>query len=81
MSKQKIDNQAKNFDEFQDLNRKLVNSFILGFKYNYNFDKAVQNYGSFHAFIEITENDYIIITNRKIQVKDIYVDELDQNVL
>ena len=53
----------------------------MGFKYNYNFDKAVQNYGSFHAFIEITENDYIIITNRKIQVKEIYVDELDPNIL
>jgi len=53
----------------------------MGFKYNYNFDKAVQNYGSFHAFIEITENDYIIITNRKIQEKEIYVDEPDPNIL
>jgi len=53
----------------------------MSFKYNYNFDKAVQNYGIFHAFIEITDEDYIIITNRKIQVKDIYVDELDPNIL
>ena len=41
ISKQRIDQQAKNFDEFQDLRKTLIDGFILGFKYNYNFDEAV----------------------------------------
>ena len=58
-----------------------MTSFIKAFKYNYCFDQIVQNFGSYHAFIEIKEDNFIQITNRKPQEEAKYVDEQDQKKL
>ena len=53
----------------------------MAFKYNYSYDNLVQNFGSYHAFVEINKEDFILITNRKPQEEYKYVDEPDQKVL
>ncbi len=40
-SKQKIDKEINDHEEFDNLKRCLVNCFIMGYKYNYNMDHAV----------------------------------------
>ena len=54
---------------------------ILGLKYNYNFDQTFSKLGSYNCFIEINEQDFILITNRLFQEKEKYFDEVDPKVL
>ena len=53
----------------------------MGYKYNYNLDQTFLKSGSYHCFIEINDRDFILITNKLLQEKEKYVDEIDPKVL
>ena len=61
----RIDKSQEDVDEIDRIKEYLVNNRLAGFKYNYSLNEEVQNFTSYHMFIEFDESgEYINIINR-----------------
>lgn len=81
-AKKRIDTETKNIEEILDIKEELTTRRIMGFKYNYSLQEVVQNFASFHMYIELNkEADYLYIYNRKPVERTKQVLESDPEVI
>ena len=65
-AKKRIDRRFENIEEILDIKERLKARRLMGFKFNYSLQEVVQNFRSFHMFIEFDRTvKWLTIYNRK----------------
>ena len=65
-AKQRIDEYIENHSETYQLRYTLMDHLIPGYKYNYQLEEWMQNFTSYHMYLEFTDQaETMMIYNRK----------------
>ena len=82
LAKQRIDKIKDNIEEFQEIKEYLLSNEINAFKYNTSLDESVQNFCSYEAIIEVTNDGKSLnIYNKKPIDRTEYTLEADPEKL
>lgn len=65
-TRKRIDRHDKESLEFVALKAKLSQRRMAGFKFNYQLEECLQNFTSYHMYLEFSKDaEYMLILNRK----------------
>ena len=72
--------EAQQFNEFNEAKSFLTKNRVKCIKYNYAFEDIVQNSKSYEAYFYLTEDDELVIINRKVQLAPDEILEVDRKI-